>query len=105
MELDELMDFLKEEDKRLTDYFGIKDKEKMILARTVKLQEEVGELCEQVLSSFGIQRRHKIESFTKDKLSDELVDVVITALLLAVTLNIDIKSAIGKNIEKIKNRS
>ncbi len=104
MELDELMDFMRKEDVRLTEYFGIKDKEKMMLARTVKLMEEVGEFCEQILSSIHIQRKHKIERYSKDALSEEFADVIITTLLLAVSFDIEVKKSIDNKIEKIKSR-
>ena len=51
MQLKDLKKFIKKEDQRLRKYYGgYKDEEKRILARTVKLTEELGELCDEVLS-------------------------------------------------------
>ena len=45
MNLKDLLKFIAREDKRLEKYYGHRlDKEKRVLARTVKLTEELGEL-------------------------------------------------------------
>lgn len=73
-----------------------------ILSRTVKISEEFGELCDEVLASLGDQRKGKMENRSIESLSDEFADVVITTFLLAKLMNVNIPSALERKIEKIK---
>ena len=60
MDLKELMQFAREQSERIKRFYGsYPDNEKRILARTVKLNEEVGELCEQVMAYLSFQRKDK----------------------------------------------
>lgn len=103
MELKELLKFIEIEDGRLNSYYSHSDSEKMVLARTVKLSEELGELCEEVLAHHSFQRAQKIENRVSN-LPEEFADVIITALLLAKSMNIDIESALKSKVEKINKR-
>ena len=105
MELKELLQFIELEDQRLKEYYGNSSTEKeRILSRTVKLTEELGELCNEVLAHNKDQRKEKLESHDKNNLSHEFADVLITTLLLAKTMNVDIKEALVNKIEKINKR-
>lgn len=106
MELKELLDFIDLEDQRLIKRFGKNSstQQERILARTVKLTEELGELCNEVLASNGDQRKEKLVDNDKDNLPDEFADVVITTLLLAKSMGVNIKEALIKKIEKINKR-
>ena len=105
MELKELLKFVEIEDERLKKYYGdYSDQEKRILARTVKLTEELGELCNEVLAHNSLQRKQKLDNHDKENLLEEFADVIITTLLLAKALNVDIKKALEKKIEKINKR-
>ncbi len=75
-----------------------------VLARMVKLTEEVGELADEVLSSQGDQRTEKLAEKGDDALGNEVADVIITVLLLAAALKVDVPSALMKKIEKIRTR-
>lgn len=75
-----------------------------ILSRTVKISEEFGELCDEVLASLGDQRTGKMEGRGTEDLADEFADVVITTFLLAKTMNVDVMEALGHKIEKIKTK-
>jgi len=77
MEMKELVKFIEEEDARLARHYGSNlDKEKTILARTVKLAEELGELCNEVLSHTSLQRRDKLDSHDKDHIKEEFAAVI-----------------------------
>jgi NTP pyrophosphatase (non-canonical NTP hydrolase) len=105
MQLKDLTKFIKKEDKRLREYYGnYKDEEKRILARTVKLTEELGELCDEVLSFNSMQRKEKLDKHNINNLSDEFADVIITTLLLAEVMDVDIEKALKGKIEKIDKR-
>ena len=105
MELKDLLKFIKIESERLIKYYGgYPDQEKRILARTVKLTEELGELCEKILAYNALQRKEKSKKFSKEKLQEEFADVIITTLLLAEVMNVDLAKALEKKIKKINKR-
>lgn len=104
MELKELHDFVKAEDQRLRDLYPYETEKEMIMARMVKITEEVGELSEQVLKSLAFQRKEKMIDVKKEDLAEELIDVLITSFLLAEAFEVDMESAIEKKVEKIKKR-
>ena len=104
MELKDLLKFIEIEDGRLKKYYGgYSDQEKRILARTVKLTEELGELCNEILAHISFQRKQKLDNH-KENLPEEFADVIITTLLLAKAMNIDIEKALKKKIEKVNKR-
>jgi len=105
MELKDLLKFIEIEDERLKKYYGgYDDQEKRILARTVKLTEELGELCDEVLAYNSLQRKQKLDNHDKENLPEEFADVIITALLLAKAMNVDIEAALEKKVEKVNKR-
>ncbi|MBL7142515.1 MAG: hypothetical protein ISS83_02580 [Candidatus Pacebacteria bacterium] len=105
MQIKDLKKFIKKEDQRLRKcYGGYKDEQKRILARTVKLAEELGELCDEVLNYNSMQRKSKLDKHDNNNLSEEFADVVITALLLAEVMKVDIEKALKGKIEKINKR-
>ncbi len=105
MEIQKLLDFIDLEDKRLIERFGKDSSQKeRILARTVKLSEELGELCNEVLASNKDQRKEKLDTHDKNNLLNEFADVIITTLLLAKSMNVDIEEALIKKIDKINDR-
>lgn len=105
MQLKELLEWIKVEDKRLKERFGnYGDQEKRILAHTVKLTEELGELCDEVLAYNSLQRKEKLNENTEENLAEEFADVLITSLILAENMNIDIKKALEEKINKINKR-
>lgn len=71
-----------------------------IFARTIKLGEEYGELCDEVLASVGDQRKDKLSE--THELEGEFADVVIVAFLLAKAMNVDMPEALAGKIEKIR---
>lgn len=105
MDIEELIKFIKKESDRITEHYGTsQDKVKGILARTVKLQEEVGELSDAILSSVSFQRKEKLENFGKENLAEEFSDVLICTLLLAEASGVDIREPLSKKMDKVNNR-
>jgi len=105
MELKDLLKFIEIEDERLKKYYGgYDDQEKRILARAVKLTEELGELCDEVLAHNSLQRKQKLDNHDKENLPEEFADVIITTLLLAKAMNVDIEKALEKKVEKVNKR-
>ena len=98
----DLKSFISKESVRLKQSFPMDDAQE-ILARTVKLSEELGELSSNVLSHLSYQRHDKPKITTSD-LSHEFADVIITALLLAESLDIDISKALMEKTKKIDER-
>lgn len=103
MQLEDFKRFIDEQDAFLRQgvHASLSEKE-LTLTRTVKLGEEFGELCDEVLASLGDQRTGKMEGRSTDDLADEFADVVIVTFLLAKSMGIDIMDALGRKTEKIK---
>ena len=105
MNFEELEEFVNAVDIRIRENYGnYEDEEKRALARMVKITEEVGELAELVMANAGFQRDEKLTKQSRDDLMDEFADVIITTMLLAKTMNVDVKDALQKKIDKIKKR-
>jgi len=104
MEFKELLKFIETEDGRLKKHYDLTDQEKHVFARTIKLTEELGELCNEVLAHSSLQRKDKMEKHDQENLPEEFADVMITTLLLAKSMNVDIEKALEKKIEKINKR-
>ena len=104
MGIDELLQFIDLESERLNSRFPTLQGRERILARAVKLNEEVGELCSEVLASSGDQRKEKLANHNEQTLQAEFADVVITTLLLAKSMNVDIQKALEVKIEAINKR-
>lgn len=101
-------DFQKFIDKQHILFRSLKKRSKRgqeeIFARTIKLGEEYGELCDQVLASVGDQRENKLKKNNSNDLSDEFADVIITTFLLAKSMGVDIPSALDHKVQKIRKK-
>lgn len=104
MDFKELLQFIDIENDRIIKRFGSPTKQERILARTVKLTEELGELCNEVLTFNGDQRKDKLDNYDKNNLPNEFADVIITTLLLAKSMDVDIIMALKNKIKKINQR-
>jgi NTP pyrophosphatase (non-canonical NTP hydrolase) len=105
MELKDLKNFIDIEDERLKKYYGnYSDQEKRILTRAVKVSEELGELCQEVLLHNSLQRKEKMAKRSDEKLAEEFADVLITTLLLAKAADINIEKALESKMQKINKR-
>jgi NTP pyrophosphatase (non-canonical NTP hydrolase) len=100
---DELDEFIEYEYERLVDIYNVKNRDDALFPMTIKIMEELGELSEEVLASKSLQRPDKLKN-RKSKIEEEFADVILTTLLLARNMNVDMKSAIKNKIEKIKKR-
>ncbi len=78
--------------------------EKELLTQTVKLNEEVGELCNDILSVLKLQRKSKLEKFEKKNFYEEFADVIISTIQLANTAHVDIQRAVNDKVKKIEKR-
>lgn len=77
-------------------------KREEIYARTVKLGEEFGELCDEMLASAGDQRRNKLQA--EHDLAGEFADVIIVTFLLAKSMGVDIPEALAVKIRTIEEK-
>jgi NTP pyrophosphatase (non-canonical NTP hydrolase) len=75
-----------------------------ILSHAVKISEELGELCSAVLAQAKLQRAEKLAEQSDENLGEEFADVLITTLLLAQDLGVDVESALENKISKIRSR-
>jgi NTP pyrophosphatase (non-canonical NTP hydrolase) len=104
MELKELLKFIESENERIRKRYPHLDKEKLILAQAVKINEELGELYNEVLNHCSLQRKEKLDNMDKRGIEEEVSDVLITTLLLAKRMDVDIEKALEEKISKINKR-
>lgn len=78
--------------------------ERDILVETVKLNEEVGELCNDILGILKLQRKAKQRKFDKRNIYEEFADVIITTISLANITGVDLERALKDKLEKIETR-
>ena len=64
------------------------------------LVEEIGELAKEI----GKEKSNWRGEFDKDKLSEELIDVLLQIMNLATDYNINIEETFNKKIQKLKER-
>lgn len=99
----DLHDFISKADEYLSRTSnGSKNQE--MLARMVKLSEEVGELAGEVLAKDGDQRPEKLIDTVPENLGFKMADVIITTLLLAKSADVNIDEALRLKIAKINQR-
>lgn len=79
-------------------------REKEILTKTVKLNEEVGELCNDILGVLRLQRKAKLDKFDRRNIYQEFADVIITAIQLAAVTGVDIERAVHDKLQTIEKR-
>lgn len=105
MNLKTLQDKIKILNEKTSPHYKLyTQEEKEILTKTVKLNEEVGELCNDILSILRLQRRAKLDKFDKRNIYQEFADVIITTIQLAVITGVDIERAVHDKLIKIEQR-
>ncbi len=92
--------------RRLADGYGLAegDHELFLLAQTVKLGEEVGELHAEVLGRTKYQRAAKADRYDESSLAGELADVTICVAILSEMLGADLSQAVRAKIAKLEAR-
>lgn len=102
LSLKDIQQKLKDYELRLRiPFHSLTKKEKDILSRTVKLTEEVGELSNDILSILSLQRESKLKKFNKRNLYDEFADVILSTIILANTLRVDVSRAVKEKLKKV----
>jgi len=102
LSLKDLQKALKSRELKLRIKFhSLTKKEKDILSRMVKLQEEVGELSNDVLSILSLQRKSKLDEFEKSNMYEEFADVVLSVIMLANSVGVDIERAVKNKYQKL----
>ncbi len=103
MTIQELLKFIKKEHKRLLKFYHFKSNHELNHPIALKIGEELGELYEDVLATDNLQRKIKLQQ-NKSHLDEEMADVIITTLLLAENMHVDIVQGLTKKVKKIKKR-
>lgn len=105
MTFDKFQEFIDEQDVPLR-YLEMRDESERetILARTIKMSEEFGEFCDEILASMGCQRKGKMKGHNKEGLTDEFADVVNTTFLLAKAMNVDIPTSLDRKVKKVREK-
>ena len=97
----DLKNFIDLQFDRLKKYYDCHDKKIFKLAATVKLSEELGELCCEILASENLRRKEKVQNHNKESLEQEFADVLITTLILAKANNVNIEKSLKEKIKSI----
>ena len=104
MTIQKLEQIIKEFHQLLDAKFGANaSKTESVLSCMVKLTEEVGELSEQVMLRRWRQRDHK-GSYDPDDAGKEIADVIISAMMIAYELDINVSSALTNKISSIREQ-
>jgi NTP pyrophosphatase (non-canonical NTP hydrolase) len=102
----QVCDWASRQAKRLASGYGLadEDRELFLLAQTVKLGEEVGELHAEVLGRTKYQRAAKAGQYDEASLAGELADVTICVAILSEMLGADLSQALRAKIAKLDAR-
>lgn len=101
----ELLKFIDDVDSKLSEkYTADFDNEKRVLLQMLKVNEEIGELCDEILSLHGCQRDEKLSKHDKESVEGEAVDVLFAFLVLMKKMDVDIDSAVSRKMIEIKKR-
>ncbi|MFZ6034760.1 MAG: MazG nucleotide pyrophosphohydrolase domain-containing protein [Patescibacteria group bacterium] len=102
LSLKELQKELKSKEMDLRMVFtSLTKREKDILYKTVKLTEEVGELSNEILSVLSLQRQSKLRKFDRNNLYEEFADIIISTMILANAMKVDVSRAVKGKMNKI----
>lgn len=99
-----LLEFIARENAILLEKHFNNDKQLSIHVGAIKMAEELGELCAEVLATSKLQRAEKLDAHSHESLDEEFADVIITTLLLADSLNVEVNQALEKKMQKIVAR-
>ena len=104
MTIAELSEFAAWSNERIAERFPEGNPEQAALAHAVKIGEELGELYEAVLAASLRQRTEKLAAHTQENLAEECADVLISTLVLADEMNVDVQKALHAKMAKIRSR-
>lgn len=103
MNIDEFGIFLEKVRERLNKLHPMSERE-LVMARSLKVQEELGELVNEILINMDLARKDKLENRDKENISKEWVDVLASVLLLGMELGVDFGDALEKRMKVIGER-
>lgn len=70
----------------------------------IKIQEEVGELSEETLIRYKLQREQKLNNADKENLEKEVADVIFATCTFAANFDINLDKVLTERIELVKKR-
>jgi|GEM_PF-4495441 len=105
MNLQELQEHANEVNKRLDNQFGLNGEQRLrAFAHMIKIQEEVGELSEETLIRYKLQREQKLNNADKENLEKEVADVIFATCTFAANFDINLDKVLTERIELVKKR-
>ncbi len=102
--MEEIQDFIKKVRHAMNEQFFSRDGQLAVLMSMVKISEEVGELSDAVLHYMKQQRPDKILPEVDQHVADELADVILSTVMLAQDMQIDVTMALQRKMLVIKSR-
>lgn len=103
MNIKEIQEAAQKNIDKLKAHYDLNGRE-LTLAMNAKLSEECGELSEQILGYFELQRKDKLHKYSEEELAGEVFDVVFTAVELAQVNGINLTPVFEEKIKKILGR-
>jgi len=100
----ELISQYEELTRAINQQWPLADEKARVFARVLKLNEELGELSDEILTSMNLQRQAKLDQFDSQNLTDEYADVLACVLSLGIELKVDIEAAITRKIDYTQKR-
>jgi len=105
LDIDDLVKFARKKEEEIQKLFDNKlDRDKRVLLQLAKMSEETGELIKEVLKTINMVREEKMDVNNIQKIESELADVIITAIITAEVLNLDLEQLLEKRISELNNR-
>ncbi len=102
--INDLKIFIKNIREYITPKMPTRDDQTSILIAAIKIQEELGELSNEILKHFKHQRDEKLDQNSLKHLQLEMADVVLSTFMLAQEMNIDIEEALNEKMSIIQQR-
>lgn len=90
---------MKEKFEKLFELFNEKASEKHPIFQAAKIAEETGEAINLVFKLVGFRRESYDVENIREKLSEELADVVITTFVCAKVCNVDLWKAVERKLD------
>lgn len=100
MDIKDIEKFIETDYLEWNTHFKHEEKRTEAFVIMLKIAEETGELAREVARSFGFASQKRLDK--PSKLDGELSDVIINSILLARCLDIDIKTALQRKMDMIK---
>jgi len=103
MNIQELQEASDKQTEKFKTAYNLEGRE-LALAINTKIMEEFGELSDQLLGYFKLQRHDKLHKYSKEELEKELFDTLFTVIGIAGVADIDMNKVCEERTQIILDR-